>query len=86
MLFDIHKLCWDETLLHALSIPRPVLPQPVPSCGICGTLTRTLPGLAGFAGTPIAGVAGDQQAALFGQGCFQTGMAKKTYGPAVLRS
>lgn len=80
MLFDIHKLCWDETLLHALSIPRPILPQPVPSCGICGTLTRTLPGLAGFAGTPIAGVAGDQQAALFGQGCFQTGMAKNTYG------
>ncbi len=80
MLFDIHRLCWDETLLQALSIPRPMLPQPVPSCGICGTLTRTLPGLAGFAGTPISGVAGDQQAALFGQGCFHTGMAKNTYG------
>jgi glycerol kinase len=74
MLFDIHRGCWDEELLTLLRIPREVLPEVVESSGACGS--------ASVLGTeiPIAGVAGDQQAALFGQACFQPGMAKNTYG------
>ncbi len=75
MLFNIDKLCWDEELCKALDIPTAVLPRPVPSSGVYGKVES-----GSFAGTPICGAAGDQQAALFGQGCFQEGMAKNTYG------
>jgi len=74
MIFDIHKLDWDDTLLNALDIPRAMLPKVLPSGADFGT--------AGINGAelPIAGNAGDQQAALFGQCCFDKGNAKCTYG------
>jgi glycerol kinase len=74
MLFDIHKLDWDDTLLNALDIPRAMLPQVRSSSEVYGTVN-----IQGTA-IPIAGDAGDQQAALFGQGCFEKGQAKNTYG------
>lgn len=80
MLFDIDKLCWDADLCRALDIPRCMLPTPVPSSMVYGEVTAGLPGLQYLAGTPISGSAGDQQAALFGQGCFEEGMVKNTYG------
>ncbi len=76
MLFDIKKLSWSEQLLDLLNVPEHILPKPVESSGIVG---YTSPGLFG-ASIPIAGIAGDQQAALFGQACFEPGMAKNTYG------
>ena len=74
LLFDIHRGDWDEELLALLDVPRAVLPAVVASSGVCGDAT--------IAGTrvPIAGIAGDQQAALFGQACLTRGMAKNTYG------
>lgn len=75
MLFDIDRLCWDEELCRALEIPMEVLPEPVPSSQVYGYAAG-----GEAAGVPICGSAGDQQAALFGQGCFQPGMAKNTYG------
>jgi glycerol kinase len=76
MLFNIHQLDWDETLLNLLDVPRAVLPKIVNSCKIVGeTDCDDLP-----RGIPIGGIAGDQQAALFGQGCHRPGMAKNTYG------
>lgn len=80
MLFDIEKLCWDETLCRALDIPLCMLPTPVPSSMVYGKVAAGLPGLQYLAGTAVSGSAGDQQAALFGQGCFDTGMVKNTYG------
>ena len=80
MLFDIDRLCWDEDICKALGIPMSMLPQPVPSSQVYGTMAKGLPGLKALAGIPICGSAGDQQAALFGQGCFREGMAKNTYG------
>jgi glycerol kinase len=77
LLFDIHARCWDDELLRMLDIPRSMLPQ-VRSCSEVYGHTAALPGLP--AGIPISGVAGDQQAALFGQACFEPGMAKNTYG------
>jgi glycerol kinase len=74
MIYDIHKLDWDETLLSALDIPRGCLPEVRPSCGMVGTA------MVQGAEIPIAGIAGDQQAALFGQCCFSPGEAKNTYG------
>ena len=74
MLYDIHALDWDETLLTALDIPRQMLPQVCSSSQIYG-YTDIL-----GAKVPIAGIAGDQQAALFGQTCFAPGEAKNTYG------
>ena len=74
MLFDIHKLDWDDTLLDALEIPRAMLPKVCSSSEIYGY--TEIQG----AKVPIAGIAGDQQAALFGQTCFQPGDAKNTYG------
>ncbi len=74
MLYDIRKGCWDETLLNALDIPREMLPQVVECSGIAGYTD-----VSGTA-IPIAGMAGDQQAALFGQACFAPGEAKNTYG------
>jgi glycerol kinase len=74
MIFDIHKLDWDAELLSALDIPRACLPEVRPSSAVYGTVN--------IQGTeiPIAGIAGDQQAALFGQCCFEKGQAKNTYG------
>ena len=74
MLYDIHNLCWDETLLAALDIPAAMLPQVRPSSEVYGY--ADIQG----ASIPIAGIAGDQQAALFGQTCFEPGDAKNTYG------
>ena len=76
MLFNIHTLTWDEDILRELQIPASMLPQVMPSSGIYG---ETDPSLFGGA-IPIAGAAGDQQAALFGQTCFSAGEAKSTYG------
>lgn len=76
LLFDIHRLEWDDELLTLMDIPRSVLPQIVSSSEVVGmTACEGLP-----AGIPIGGIAGDQQAALFGQACHQPGMAKNTYG------
>lgn len=80
MLFDIHKLCWDETMLRRLKIPRCMLPEVKPSSCVYGTVRPHILGLEALGGTPVAGAAGDQQAALFGQACFEKGMAKCTYG------
>ena len=74
MLYDIHKLDWDDTLLAALDIPRAMLPQARPSSEVYAS--ANIQGAA----IPIAGGAGDQQAALFGQRCFEKGQAKNTYG------
>ena len=74
MLFDIHCLCWDDTLLAALDIPKAMLPEVRDSSSIYGYADL------GGAKVPIAGIAGDQQAALFGQTCFEPGEAKNTYG------
>ncbi len=76
MLFNINTLDWDEDILKAMDIPRSILPQPMPSSCVYG---ETDPGFFG-APIPIAGAAGDQQAALFGQTCFEPGQAKNTYG------
>jgi glycerol kinase len=74
MLFNIHTLAWDDELLDLLQVPRSLLPEVVPSSGICATTEGVLSGI------PIAGIAGDQQAALFGQMCTSPGMVKCTYG------
>ncbi len=71
MLFNIHALNWDSELLKIFRIPRAMLPEVRPSSGIFG-YTQS--------GIPIAGVAGDQQAALFGQACYEPGMMKVTLG------
>jgi glycerol kinase len=76
LLFDIHRLDWDEELLRIFGIHPSTLPKPVPSSGVVG---ETEPDLFGR-GIPIAGIAGDQQAALFGQTAFHPGQAKNTYG------
>ena len=77
LLYDIHERRFAPELLKALGVPAAVLPEVRPSAGGFGE-TAALDGLP--AGIPIAGVAGDQQAALFGQGCFEAGQAKNTYG------
>jgi glycerol kinase len=76
MLFNIHTLNWDDELLSILNIPRAILPQVVPSSGIAAHTH------AEFFGAPIAiaGIAGDQQAATYGQACYHSGMVKSTYG------
>jgi glycerol kinase len=76
MLFDLHRLDWDDDLLELWGIPRAVLPRIVGSSEVVGHVADGLP----CAGAPIAGIAGDQQAATFGQACFATGQAKATYG------
>ena len=74
MLFDIRNLRWDEELCAMLGVDPSRLPEPLPSAHLFGTTTE-------FGGeVPVAGVAGDQQAALFGQACLDTGSAKNTYG------
>ena len=77
MLFNIHTLKWDKDLLAILNIPESVLPTVMPSSSIYG---ETVAGLLGEDRIPIGGIAGDQQAALFGQACYQPGMGKNTYG------
>lgn len=75
LLYDIHGQEWSEELLDALDIPRSLMPEVVDSSGEVGTST-----LKSLDGIPITGIAGDQQAALFGQKCFKRGSAKNTYG------
>jgi len=77
MLFNIRTMQWDKELLAQLDIPEAVLPTAVPSSQVYG---ETADGLLGDARVPVAGIAGDQQAALFGQACYEAGMAKNTYG------
>ncbi|WP_025642678.1 glycerol kinase GlpK [Schnuerera ultunensis] len=77
MIYNIKELKWDEKMLEELGIPAAMLPEVRPSSEIYGV---TDPQTLGGAKIPISGIAGDQQAALFGQACFQPGMAKNTYG------
>ena len=76
LMFDIHALQWDDELLRVLDVPRAMLPEVVDSSVICGFTSADLFGHE----IPIAGIAGDQQAALFGQQCFEVGSAKSTFG------
>ena len=76
MLYDIHRNDWDDKLLAALNIPRAVLPKVVDSSGVIGMLDPAILGRA----IPVAALAGDQHSALFGQGCFDPGTMKNTYG------
>lgn len=77
LLFNIHTGEWDPVLLEIFGVPRECLPEVVDSC-LAGS--AVLPGTIAGREVPIAGIAGDQQAALFGQTCFKAGMAKNTYG------
>lgn len=77
LLYNIYDLCWDEELLSLLRIPASMLPEVKPSSCVYG---MTAPYHFYGRQIPIAGIAGDQQAALFGQACFEPGMAKNTYG------
>ncbi|HTR56090.1 MAG TPA: glycerol kinase GlpK [Kofleriaceae bacterium] len=77
LLFDLHQLAWSDELCELIGVPRTLLPEVVASSGACGH-TKGVPGLPD--GIPIAGLAGDQQSALFGQACFTAGDAKCTYG------
>ena len=76
MMFNIHELCWDKEILERLDIPECMLPQPMPSSCIYGETEKSIFGES----IVIGGAAGDQQAALFGQTCFEKGEAKNTYG------
>lgn len=76
MLFDIHRLCWDEEILDRFGIPACILPQVKPSGYLFGHTDASVLG----GEIPIAGAAGDQQSALFGQCCFEQGEVKNTYG------
>ncbi len=76
LVYDIHRCAWDDEILTRFGIPREALPEVRPSSGV---LAEVAPDLFGGS-APIAGIAGDQQAALFGQACFTPGMAKNTYG------
>jgi glycerol kinase len=78
MMFNIQSLEWDGGLLEKFGIPREILPGVVPTSGVLGTVGAEVFG----AEIPLAAIAGDQQAALFGQACFEPGMAKKTFGTA----
>jgi len=76
LLFNIHTGQWDEELLKILGIPASLLPEVRDSSGTFGEIT----GIPALKGVPVSGIAGDQQAALFGQCCFRPGMVKNTYG------
>ncbi|MCD8150331.1 MAG: glycerol kinase GlpK [Clostridiales bacterium] len=76
MMFDIHNLCWDEKILEYFRIPKSMLPKVRPSSHVYGYTETNVLG----ASIPISGAAGDQQAALFGQCCFEPGEVKNTYG------
>ena len=77
LLYNIHDQQWDKDLLELFNIPAAILPAVKPSCGVFGE-TSGVEGLPD--GVPISGIAGDQQAALYGQGCWESGAAKVTYG------
>ncbi|MBI2703728.1 MAG: glycerol kinase GlpK [Actinobacteria bacterium] len=78
LLYDIGSLSWSEPLCELFGVPPHILPEVLPSSGVFG---HTVESVAGFgAGVPVAGIGGDQQAALFGQACFEPGMSKNTYG------
>ncbi len=76
LLMNLRSGAWDKTMLSLLGVPEAMLPRIVPSCGVMATTDGDLTGRE----IPIAGVAGDQQAALFGQACFRAGLVKNTYG------
>lgn len=76
LMFNIHERTWDNDLLNILDVPATMLPEVAPSASMIGNTDPSVTG----ASIPIAGIAGDQQAALFGQGCFDEGQAKNTYG------
>lgn len=78
MLFDIQRMCFDPSLCDLMGIPAHMLPKVVDSAGVYGTVNCGQ--LSGFAGIPICSAVGDQQAALFGQACFDAGDVKNTYG------
>ena len=76
MLYNIHEQRWDDDLLRAMDIPAPLLPEVTDSSCVVGMLDKAILGRE----IPLAAMAGDQHAALFGQGCFNAGMCKNTYG------
>lgn len=76
LLFNIHTLAWDDELLTLFNIPRSMLPEVRSSSEVYGEVSTSL----SATGVPLAGIAGDQQAAMFGQACVRPGMAKNTYG------
>ena len=87
LLFNINTLSWDNTLLEIFNVPKAILPEVYPSANNFGTASfyrnfwlETFGKNIGLDGIPIAGMAGDQQAALFGQLCTEPGMVKNTYG------
>ena len=80
MLFDIDRLRWDEDLCRVLGVPMSMLPAPVPNSAEYGRIAPGIKGIEALAGVPICGSAGDQAAALLGQGCIVPGEAKNTYG------
>jgi glycerol kinase len=81
LLYDIRELSWSDELCDLFGVPRTVLPDVLPSCGRFGVVRGPLgAGAPALAGVPVSGVAGDQQAALFGQACVMRGMVKVTYG------
>ena len=75
LLYDVHRGCWDEELLELFRVPRALLPEVVPSSGVVTEVAYEP-----LAGVPLAALAGDQQAATFGQACYVPGQAKNTYG------
>ena len=77
LLYNIYDLCWDQELLNILDVPESILPSVKPSARFYG---HTEPSIFFGASIPVAGIAGDQQAALFGQACYDQGLAKNTYG------
>ena len=80
MLYNIHTLSYDPVIMRRLNIPACILPEVKPSACVYGYVKDGIEGLEALAGVPVAGDAGDQQAALFGQACFEPGQAKCTYG------
>lgn len=80
MLLDIDRQVWDPELCRMLGVPMGVLPRPVSNSEVYGFIRPGIKGLEQLAGVPVCGAAGDQQAALFGQGCFVPGQVKNTYG------
>ncbi|MEA4921447.1 MAG: glycerol kinase GlpK [Clostridiaceae bacterium] len=79
MLFNINDLCWDKELCSIIGVPMEILPKVLSCSADFGTIASSR-GLEAIAGVPIFGLAGDQHAALFGQGCYEAGQAKNTYG------
>jgi len=76
LLYNIRTAAWDAEILEILGIPASLLPEVKPSSGVFGEISHPL----GLDGVPVAGIAGDQQSALFGQACYRKGLAKNTYG------